>query len=85
MIKDVSGQGVGQPAIAGFNIGPNDVSYLPFIPRAVYVGGQGNLAVMMFDGSIIMLAGVVAGTLLPIRVLKVFATGTTASNLVGLY
>lgn len=82
---DRSGQGSGEPANAGFNIGLSDTNYLPFVPRAVYIGASGNLAVMLVSGDIVILVGVVAGTILPIRIVKAFSTGTTAGNLVGLY
>lgn len=82
---DRSGQGSGEPAVAGFLINPSDTEYLPFVPRAVYVGVSGNLAIMMYTGDILILTGVVAGSVLPIRVVKVFSSNTTASNLVGFY
>jgi hypothetical protein len=85
MVMDRSGQGSGEPAIAGFTIGPSDAQYLPYVTRALYVGNAGNIAVLMFDGSIIVFTNAVAGTILPIRVVKIFNTGTTASNLVGLF
>lgn len=82
---DRSGQGSGEPAVFAFNMSPSDLAYQPFLSRAVYVGGGGNLAILTAGGDIVILVAVVAGTVLPIRVAKVFATGTTASNLVGFY
>ena len=82
---DRSGQGSGEPAVFAFPISPSDVSYLPYLPRAIYVGASGNLAVLTAGGDIVILAAAVAGSILPIRVVKVFATGTTASSLVGFY
>ena len=82
---DRSGQGSGEPAVFGFNISPSDVSYLPFVPRAIYVGGSGDVALMMPGGDIVLLTGTVQGSVLPVRAVKVFSTGTTATNLVGLY
>ena len=56
--------------------------------RAVYVGGSGNLHVQMlsYDNSNteITFVNVIAGSLLPIRVKKVFAN-TTANSIVGLF
>jgi len=59
-------------------------------PRGIYVGTTGNVAVRMAgDGQIgdqdVTFIGVPAGTLLPISVSRVLATGTTASNIVALY
>ncbi len=52
----------------------------------IYVGGTGNLKVDMCGGDTgITFAGVPAGTILPIQVVKVYATGTSATNIVGLY
>ena len=82
---DRSGQGSGEPAVFGFNIAPSDVQYLPFVPRAIYVGGSGDVAIMMPGGDIVLLTGAVQGSVLPVRAIKVFFTGTTATNLVGLY
>jgi hypothetical protein len=38
----------------------------------------------MIGGDTVTLAGVPAGTFLPVRVIKVLSTGTTASSIVGL-
>lgn len=54
--------------------------------RAVYVGGTGNVAVLMWrDASPVTFMAVQAGTMLPIRVRKVMTTDTTATNIVALY
>lgn len=53
--------------------------------RAIYVGGEGDLRLRMLGGSTVTLRGVQAGTLLPLRVAQVFATGTTATAIVGLW
>jgi len=82
---DRAGQGSGEPAVFGFNINLSDIDYLPFVTRAIYVGGSGNVALMTFGQDIVIFVGAVAGTILPIRAVKVFATNTTAVNLVGLY
>lgn len=82
---DKSGQGSGEPAVAGFLIVPSDTQGLPFVPRAIYIGVSGNLALMTFMGDVLIFTGVVAGSVLPIRAIKVFSTNTTAGNLIGLY
>lgn len=84
-MEDRSGQGSGEPALGGFIISPSDGAYLPTVPRAIYVGGAGNLAFMTIRGEVLIFVGVVAGTIIPVRAVKVFSTNTTASNLVGLY
>jgi len=53
----------------------------------IYVGGSGNLVVVMAQDSsdtLVTFTGVVAGTFLPIQVKKVSST-STATNLMGLW
>jgi hypothetical protein len=53
--------------------------------RALYVGADGNVTVVMKDGTSATFVGVTAGTLLPIEVRRLMNTGTTATSIVGLY
>lgn len=73
------------PASAGFAVTPNDAADLPQITRALHVGGGGNLAVLMMNGEALTFTGVQDGSLLPVRVSRVLAAGTTATSIVGLY
>lgn len=53
--------------------------------RAVYVGGLGNITYDAPNGqSGLVLTAVPAGTLLPISMKRIHATGTTATLMVGL-
>jgi hypothetical protein len=52
--------------------------------RGLYVGGAGNVVAVTLAGTAVTFVGVPAGSILPIEVLRVNATGTTAANLVGL-
>jgi hypothetical protein len=53
--------------------------------KALYVGGAGNIKVLMVgDTANTTFNSVPAGTTLTINVQFVYATGTTATNLVGL-
>jgi|DEB0MinimDraft_10_1074344.scaffolds.fasta_scaffold02223_8 hypothetical protein len=72
------------PATGIASVTPHDTNDLAQASRAIYVGGAGDVAVEMVDGSSATLVGVTAGFLLPIRVNKVLATGTTATNIVSL-
>jgi len=64
---------------------PSDTVNLLKISRAVYVGVGGNVSVEMAKtGTAIVFTGVQAGSVLPIRVSRVNATGTTATNMVAL-
>jgi hypothetical protein len=54
--------------------------------RGVWVGGAGNLAVVFADQSTaVTLVGVAAGTLLPIAVIQIMSTNTTATDIVALW
>ena len=66
-------------------ITPNDTTDLPYITRAIYVGGTGDVKLTTVGGETVTFASVPAGTVLPIRVARVLATGTTATAILGLY
>lgn len=64
---------------------PSDVADLPLKPcQALLVTVTGNLSVVMEAGGQMDLTSVAANTLLPLRVSRVRATGTTAT-VVALY
>ena len=74
------------PALNAAAITPNDATDLTEATRAIFVGGDGNIALdMAGDGTNIVFMGVVAGTILPVRATRVYSTNTTASNLIALY
>ena len=77
-------QALDAPAGHGFNITPNDAVDLSEVTRALYVGTSGAVAVSFASGAELVLANVPAGSVLPLRLVRVRATGTTAGNLVGL-
>jgi hypothetical protein len=78
------GNGLDTPATNWFAITPADGTDLAAKPRAIYVGGAGNLAISNGIQTATLVA-VPAGSLLPIRPDRVLSTGTTATNIVGLY
>ena len=65
-------------------ITPSDATVLR-PTRGIYVGTGGNIAVQMALGNTVTLVGVLGGSILPIQVVKVLSTNTTASNMVALY
>ncbi|UIY29824.1 hypothetical protein LZK73_02900 [Neorhizobium galegae] len=71
------------PAASGFAITPSDSADLPETTRAL-CGDRGHLSVRMLSGETLTLSNVPAGGLLPLRVTRVFATGTTAVAIAGL-
>jgi len=72
------------PAFHGFAITTSDGTDLTEVTRALYVGGAGAVHVLMASGGDVTFANVAAGTVLPIRVQRVLATGTTATLVLGL-
>ncbi|MBB4407086.1 hypothetical protein [Agrobacterium radiobacter] len=57
--------------------------------RAIYIGGDGNVACEVYDPATQKVApvtfiGLVAGTVLPVRTKRILSTGTTATNIVAL-
>jgi hypothetical protein len=74
------------PANNGFAITPHDSNELSIYTRAIYVGGAGDLEVILVDDSSpIVFSSVPAGTMLPIRAKIVKADNTTATNILGLH
>jgi hypothetical protein len=69
--------GISSPARQHYEIVPNDSEDLPVRTRAIYVNGAGNAA-LVADGVEITYSGLVAGTILPLRVDRVLDAGTTA-------
>ncbi|MBP1851261.1 spike base protein, RCAP_Rcc01079 family [Rhizobium halophytocola] len=72
------------PASFGFAIVPQDDDTLSEATRGLYVGQGGDLAVTTIAGADITFKAVPAGSILPVRVQKVFSTGTTAGDILGL-
>lgn len=73
------------PATAGIAITPHDTNTLASTSRALFVGTGGTtLTVTMSGGGDLVFTNVPDGTLLPIRVTKVKATGTDATGIVSL-
>lgn len=73
------------PARGGFAISPSDTTALAVLPRALFVGTGGTLVVRPIDGATdLTFRNLVAGQVLALRVSHVRATGTTATDLIGL-
>ena len=73
------------PAQDAFAVSKSDSANLTFATRALYVGGGGNVAITTVKGANVTFANVPAGSLLPVRAIKVLSTGTTATLIVGMY
>jgi hypothetical protein len=66
-------------------VSPSDSIMLPNVTRAIYVGAPGDVAVSMAGGQAVTFQSVPAGSLLPIRVGAVMATGTSAGGILALW
>lgn len=72
------------PATRHFAITPNDAADLPSTPRAIRANVAGDVVLRDASGTDVTYT-VAAGELLLFRAVRVLATGTTATGLVGWY
>ncbi len=77
--------GLESPARAAAAVTPDDATDLGRRTRSVYVGGAGDLAVHMAGESVPVVFRNIPAGLLPVRVDRVLATGTTATDIVALW
>ena len=78
--------GLESPAWTAAEVTPDDDNDLTRVAtRALYIGGDGNISVVMSGGGTVAFSGLPAGTILPVRVDRVRSTGTTATGIVALY
>lgn len=76
--------GLESPAAYAVAVTPSDSTVLT-TTRALFVGGAGNLSVVMAgNGATVVFTGVTAGSIIPIRVTKVLAA-TTATNITAVW
>lgn len=81
-----SGNDMEYPAFNAEVVVPHDTNTLAKVSRALYVGVSGDVSVQMVGtGTAIVFKAVPAGTMLPIRITRVNATATTATNMVTVY
>lgn len=74
---------VSDPAITVFEITPDDGTDLPYITTALAVDTQGKVRVTTADGSVSDVT-IYPGHSFPVRVRRVWLTGTTATGIRGL-
>jgi len=75
--------GLSSPPRSAFEITPNDSTDLDNVTRALWVGSEGDVAVIMQSGDEVTFSAV--SGLLPIAVSRVKDTDTTASDIVGMF
>ena len=73
------------PIESGFEITPSNTEDLERVTRGIYVGVSGDLKVDLASGDTITFVGINGGQIHPIRVRRVYATGTDATDLIGVY
>lgn len=56
-----------------------------FNPSVIYIGGTGDIKVTTTQGTDVTFPSVPAGFVLPVQVIKVWSTGTTATSMVRIY
>lgn len=73
------------PASVCFAIIPSDSLELPQVTKAIYVGTGGQVTLAPVDNTApVTFVNVPSGAILDVRTSKILATGTDASDLVGL-
>ena len=77
--------GLSSPASHAEAVVAHDLNELSNATRALYVGNGGNVRVKLLSGDLADFSNVPSGAFLPVRVVQVFATGTSASDILGLY
>ena len=70
------------PASRGYNPTPSDAADLAFTSRWLHIGGAGTLNVIFANDTANTTITATAGSILPFRVKRIWATGTTATNIV---
>lgn len=75
---------VADPARSAFAITPHDTQPLATLPKALIAGTAGAVVLRAVDSPGDVTVTLAAGQILPLRVLYVRQTGTTAGSLVGL-
>jgi hypothetical protein len=77
-------EGLSSPPTHAFAVIPDDATDLQQPSRCINVGITGNVLVTMLGNEIVTLR-VAAGVTFPVRARRIWATGTTATNLVVMY
>ncbi len=76
------------PATGATAITPSDsvVFEAELLPKALYIGGAGNLRVMFADDSVaVTITNVAAGSVYSFKVKRVYSSSTTATGIIGLF
>jgi hypothetical protein len=78
--------GLDSPPRKAFAVTTHDTNELSNVSRGLWIGGAGDVTVILADDSAaVTLSAVPAGTLLPLQAKIVKATATTATLIIALY
>ncbi|RIA37865.1 hypothetical protein DFR49_3754 [Hephaestia caeni] len=80
-----SADSVSAPAARAMAVTPHDDNALNDVPKALYVGTGGTIAMRGTGAADTVWKNVPSGTVLPFRARYVRATGTTAADILALY
>ena len=69
------------PPSSAASVTPSDTADLPFITRAIYVGTAGDVRVLTRNGQDVTYRNITGTKVL--RVARIFATGTSANDIVA--
>lgn len=75
--------GLTSPASRAAAVTPNNTTDLTSVARALWIGGAGDVAVITAGGDTVTFANV--SGVLPVRVKRVLATGTSATGIVAVW
>lgn len=76
---------VTRPAENAFAVTPNNDADLAEDTRGLYVGVSGDVKVDLVGGTTVTFVNLAAGVIHPIRARRVYATGTDAGDIIGVY
>ena len=77
--------GLDSPAANAYAITPHDSNNEAKAFRSLYIGVAGNVVIVTLGGTAVTFKGAVAGSVIPVRGVRVNSTNTTATDMVGLY
>jgi len=73
------------PVKHAFAIAASNDDDLAVVTRGLYLGTAGDVKLTTAGGDTVTFKGLAAGIIHPIRATRVFATGTTAADILGVY
>jgi len=74
-----------RPARHWADVTPHDTNNLTHVTRGIYVGTTGNVRLLSDDGLDVVFHNLAAGVIHPLSAVRVFATNTTATDIVAVW